>query len=292
MKHLLAADNSKERFKREVDALKKFSHRNERYIIKLLATYEIDGSFWLLFPVADGNLLSFWKKNDARDVPNAARWLAEECYGLATALQKIHKVTSSSGDMNSLMRPSQKRMYGIHGDIKPENILWFKTLPSHLLNKTSNGLPRFTDSVAGFLQISDFGTVDFHRNISREGQQIYVREATYGAPESDLDGGSYGSQKIDVWSLGCLYLEFITWYFEGISGIETFADARLEEEPQVEDMVSVDKFFIKKTHWMTGREKYLVKPSVSEVRKPNNRHPISSIKFQEANILVVDTETT
>lgn len=211
MKRLLAVGNSRERFNREVDALKKFSHKNERYIIKLLATYEMDGYFWLLFPVADGNLLSFWKRYDASTMPGAAVWLAEECYGIATAIQKIHRLTSSSSEENSLKRP-QKCIYGVHGDIKPENILWFKTLPSHLLQDVSNTSTGPSISSPGFLQISDFGTVDFHRDISREGQYIQIGDASYGAPESHLDGGPHGSQKIDVWAIGCLYLEFITWY--------------------------------------------------------------------------------
>ncbi len=260
----LLADN-KEGFSREVEALKKFSHKNERYIIKLLATYEIDGYFWLLFPAADGNLMSFWRRNNAVDVPKAALWIATECHGLATALQKIHNAISSSGDEMSLTRPSQKRRYGIHGDIKPANILWFAALPSHLLVDGSPDSPRSDVPSPGHLQISDFGTVDFHRDISREGQPIEVLWASYGAPETDLNGGPHGSQLIDIWALGCLYLAFITWYLEGLGGINVFTDARLQEEPPVEGVIPVDKLFIKKTHWITGRERIIVKRSVYEV---------------------------
>ncbi|KAI0137091.1 kinase-like domain-containing protein [Xylariales sp. AK1849] len=310
VKKLEAVGNSKENFDREVEALKKFSQKNERYIIKLLATYEIGGVYHLLFPVADGNLRTFWKTYKwARDFPNAALWLARESHGIATALQKIHILTRSHQEGPN-QSTSGWTVHGIHGDIKPQNVLWFKILPSHLpptINEqttastpgdlTTSGLNTYTKRF-GYLQMSDFGTVDFHRSSSANQNTIRVQRNTYRAPESHSDPYEGGSPAIDIWALGCLYLDCITWYIRGFKGVEEdFVEARtLEESPDGELDVPEDKFFICKRNWWTGEEYIVVKRNVLEWISHLHSDPGCSpfihdfLDFIETRMLVVPRE--
>lgn len=46
-------------------------------------------------------------------------------------------------------------------------------------------------------------------------------------PEYDLREDL--SQPFDIWSLGCTYLEFITWLLLGAEGVENFRQIRLDE---------------------------------------------------------------
>ncbi|KAI1081901.1 kinase-like domain-containing protein [Whalleya microplaca] len=301
--------NHKEEFDQEVEALKKFSQRNERYIIKLLATYEINGRYHLLFPVADGNLMTFWENHKNPEiVQDAALWLAQECHGIAEALLKIHRYNFTPPSIGSSMDCSSNvAIHGIHGDIKPQNVLWFKTLPRHLteVDNNSNGngdvfrrvpisQPRTSElSKFGFLQISDFGTVNFHRYITRKKASILVQQGSYRAPEADFKENNIGSSLLDIWSLGCLYLDFITWYLRGWDSVgNDFPKARADEEPLGDD-VQEDKFFIRKTHVFTGREFYMVKSSVTEWIVHLHKEPRCSpfihdfLDFIETNMLIV-----
>ncbi|KAH8200094.1 hypothetical protein TruAng_005762 [Truncatella angustata] len=266
VKRLVDNGNSKQAFDREVDALKRFSQRKERYIINLLATYAVDGQYHLLFPIADGNLRTFWKQSPGSEIiPGAALWLAQECQGIAAALAKIHNLTASMrADLE--LHSSHYRAYGIHGDIKPENVLWFKNMPSHLVE---TGVEEGNKSI-GFLQISDFGTVNFHGTNTATYNQIPVIHTTYAAPESDSGRNSLGSAAIDVWALGCVYLEFITWYLKGSRSTEDdFTEIRVREEQEMDaenEGVAQDKFFIKRKTWVTGKEYHIIKPDILEVR--------------------------
>ena len=83
-------------------------------------TWTIDGGYYLLFPLAGNDLDEFWA-NDPRPIRNSATdsWIAKQMVGLASALESIHNPPS-----NTLQLP-QDHMYGRHGDIKPENVLWY-----------------------------------------------------------------------------------------------------------------------------------------------------------------------
>ncbi|KAK6948360.1 hypothetical protein Daesc_010126 [Daldinia eschscholtzii] len=258
-------------FDQEVSALKRFCQRNERYIVKLLATYEINGRYHLVFPAADGNLMNHWEEHpEPERIP--ALWLAQESLGIAQALLKIHKYTYTPPGVTrgAFLSPQQIQDHGIHGDIKPQNILWYKRLPGHLRDDAYDveGISQIIDSSGlGYLQISDFGTVKFHRYMSTRNNEILVRGNTYRAPESDLSGNQ-GSPAIDIWAFGCLYLDLITWYLRGGDSVcNDFPRAREADEPKqlIEGFSGEDKFYIAKRELFSGRQFHMVKPRVSEV---------------------------
>lgn len=127
--------------------------------------------------------------------------------------------------------PTDNKIYGRHGDLKPENILWFK---DH--DKNSRECPM------GVLQIADFGFADFHSkdSVSNVESTKFGMSPTYRAPEYDQGGIS---QSYDIWSFGCVLLEFVTWYMLGWGGVEGFSMRRVDDSIVLPPKVREDNFF-------------------------------------------------
>lgn len=82
------------------------------------------------------------------------------------------------------------------------------------------------------LALSDFGLGRLHTQVSRSKQdpRNIERTATYRCPEFDLQHGQI-SPRSDIFSLGCVFLEYITWFFLGYDAVENvFPDRRLEND--------------------------------------------------------------
>lgn len=255
----------KEDFEREVGVLEKLASLRHDHIVKLLATYQHRDSNYLLFPWAThGNLRSFW--NETRDPDSredSAPWMMEQLHGIASALMNIHRFGGQCGEKQDV------EVYGRHGDIKPENILVFRD------QKTGRRT----------LQLADFGLAEFHRvgsqptdghvgNKTRnpagdpsEPSDFKPRgySPTYRSPEIDFKQAI--SSKYDIWSLGCVYLEFAIWWMEGVHAVREFAIDRTTVVPSKGGSRRVDDGFFE-LHASTAEEKphAKLKSSVSKVR--------------------------
>lgn len=189
----------------------------------LLATYKYNEKFHLIFPFAEANLRNYWKSVSMPSWDEATcLWTLRQVHGLVSGLKAIHlfetqNLTYEAGEVEiSRLSTSLRRArinptvvekkYGRHGDLKPENILYLQN---------------------GTLQIADFGLGRFHRLESRS--RVEPRHIngspTYSPPEMVLDGGLI-SRAYDIWSLGCILLEFITWLLEGSAGLDGFNSSR------------------------------------------------------------------
>lgn len=220
--------SDKKAFEHEVEILKRFSGNNKhQHLISLLLTYHYREQYHLLFHWADGNLLDFCKRsypNPENPIRNSkfAKWVCGQLLGVVEGLQAIQTYTSDS---------SHSRNYGRHGDLKPENILWFKG--SHSDQSSSDDLGSFV--------ISDFGLTTFHRKESKSAvnPETLGRSHTYRPPEYDVL--KEVSQKCDIWSLGCVLLEFLHWYLFGWKGVEKFQSSRMADGDNPD--MSLDDYF-------------------------------------------------
>lgn len=226
-------------FRKEVEMLKTFGHRPHQHLIKLHASYEWRGNYHLVFPWADGNLIDYWKSHPASailsqsDAMMNANWFSKHCLGLAEALHLIHfpsdnlihhGAESASASPCSVMAgnngcSSSGGLFGRHGDLKPDNILCFK---SH--GNPWNGVGR------DVLKISDFGLAEFTnpgRHDYQAGPQRRGGTETYGAPELRYHSlGHRLTSAYDIWSLGCVFLEFSCWLIGGMEEVQTFKKSR------------------------------------------------------------------
>lgn len=245
LKTLEAGDaRSQTHFCLEVKALMKIKATQRSHLVDLVTTFKYDNKYNLLFRWANGgNLSDLWKQPAARvEDPSSPHksmcWLAQQCWGLADALDGIHNARMSlreideveplsnigvapkqTASMTTRFGPSKNdsKDCGRHGDIKPPNILWFE--------QDEN------DFGHGNLKISDFGITTFHTEwttkIDPKKEEIEVTY-TYAAPEWDLKEDI--SRPFDIWSLGCVFLEFVTWRLHGLDGLQRFRDQRSNEK--------------------------------------------------------------
>jgi serine/threonine protein kinase len=253
---------SKIDFQREIKAFRKMPA--VPHLVELCATFESDRVYRLLFPWANGGSLKrlwtdnnlptalFCKQEDI-DPPVFVHWLATQAHGLMSGLKTIHKLPEPGpGEVVDGKR------YGIHGDLKPENIL-------HFSQETER-------HQFGTLKIADFGIVEFHSLATRTSlNQEWSGPAspTYRAPEHDWDIEEKMSRKVDIWSMGCVFSEMLTWALLGGDAVELYREARLKDETRLggPDPWFEDSFFCRTKG--DAQEQYdtgMVKPSVSQVR--------------------------
>jgi serine/threonine protein kinase len=225
-------------FLKEKTILDVLGPQNHPHLIQLLASYHKDNYYHLIFPCADSNLKTYWAQNKTPDFDKeTVLWSIRQMSGIASALDYIHSfkteidldveggIRIQDGVKLSVKKGEEK--YGRHGDIKPENILWFNE--------------------GNVLKITDFGLGRFHGRDSRSGidPRKVASSLTYEPPECKI--GRPVSRAYDIWSLACLFLEFVTWLLEGDDQIEEFANVRGEDvrEVRVEERgeINDDNFF-------------------------------------------------
>ncbi|KAI1121967.1 hypothetical protein F5Y10DRAFT_287650 [Nemania abortiva] len=241
-------DPSRKAFKRERDILSKFKGSNKHEnIVTLLATYELSYEsryrFNMIFYRADGNIYRYWE--EAKPSPDFnyenMLWVSEQCNGLADGLSQLHKHrtwpyippwcneqgTEASTHRMHLRRASNEDgkipQFGKHGDIKPENILYYP--------KPGNVSPT--------LELCDFGGSElrFRMTGSAKNDPFTI---TYRAPECDIETNS-PDQRADIWSLSCVFLEFVAWLLGGISLVNQFTRDRRSYDVRLE--IDADAFF-------------------------------------------------
>lgn len=246
------------------------------HIIYLLASYTQYDAHYLILPLAETDLLGYWKDYGSEtDRASKLIWLAKQCQGLAEGLSWIHRYDTVSVDslLHHTSFPLQslsvvgraddkdiRRLYGRHGDIRPENILWF---------------PEDSSYEGGVLKISDFGSAEFstRQQVDRQRRGFSTYHPTYRPPEASfpLKGGPV-SASYDIWTLGCVYLEFLTWWFGGWSKVAKFRDDRLSEDPSLwgakKSSLRSDAFFTIDVDESTKEEAPRVKPQVTKVSSP------------------------
>lgn len=221
-----------ERLEKEIKG-NKFAPKHDR-IVPLLAAFEHQGVYNLVFPWASGQSLhDLCKKFDPvyfqgkRETATwfSPHWLLGECFGIADALAHVHGQVASAGSPRNEAARAQ-----IHADLKLENVLCFAPTPD--------------DPRAGFvLKLADFGEAEL---VGQDGivMQVAGRVAhikTYRPPEYSHDG--LLTLTYDIWCLGCLFLDFITWALLGYDGVEEFQRARREEQEDPEITGALGQFF-------------------------------------------------
>ncbi|OAQ61687.1 kinase domain-containing protein [Pochonia chlamydosporia 170] len=276
----------KDSYLQELRALRK-THATDAikmHLIKLLLAFEHGTRKFLMFEWADGNLYDYWKGNAAPPEPTIekCRWAAKQCLGLAAALGKIHGHDNLGDPSYSSDTPEKKdaegdeKDWGRHGDIKPQNILWFKSYANE----------------KDFLVISDLGLTRFHSQGSRSKVSpsgLEGHTAAYCPPEMVVS--KHISQRYDIWSLGCVFLEFCTWWARGYQeGILRFESDRGDWVP---GFIKNNNFFIVSK----SEESYIpaqINPAVSQQIKDlleshgDDRFAGPMLKLVKNKMLVVD----
>ncbi|RBR27001.1 uncharacterized protein FIESC28_00269 [Fusarium coffeatum] len=289
--------------KREHAILNKFKNNRHDHMISILTAYIQNGVYHLIFPRAHGDLLEYWKSVNPKpsevESDDNLSWLSTQCQGLAEALGSIHRYETNSFkyllDPDSLQAaeqnltgesPGRLRLFGRHGDIKPENILYY---------------PRQEGDLRGRLVIADFGCAAFStkEEVDRHKRQRIPNTSAYRAPETalSLDDSSI-SPSYDIWTLGCVYLEFLIWWSGGWAFVKQFTDERLAQDPSFYHMskeynLRTDFFFTvtEENGKRTAEVRESVNRFMDKLASHNKANELSSefLKLIRTKMLVVET---
>lgn len=247
---------NEEAFKREVEILNKFSGNKHGHLISLLATYEQCDRFFLVFDWAEADLQRYWTTiNPTPEFDlKTVTWMVSQCKGIANGIIKIHSHESIYTKNDAIPGENKNVVFGHHGDIKPENVLWFAD---------SSQADR---NMGGTLKLSDFGLAEFsiHQTTSMPRKSKWGVSLGYRAPESDLQRDKAIGRSYDIWTLGCLYLEFITWMLGGSQLLEEFLEARKARDAMWHD-IQTHTFFKLEIDSKTNKPTAVIKPEVKQV---------------------------
>ncbi|KAF4580880.1 kinase-like protein [Ophiocordyceps camponoti-floridani] len=214
----------KRRYLNELECLNRCAERDN--LVELYGAYERGDKYSFLFPWADGGSLRTlwtWEPRDwSRSKPliNSVRWIAYQCYRMASE--------QGLGSIHDRRESFDEKQFGIHGDIKPENILLFTD------QETRHG--------PGVLKISDMGFTGFYTVRSRSRlSPLGPCSPTYRAPEHDIKN-RFLSRKSDIWGLGCVFSEFLSWFILGPNGVKNYNWKRYHDTYD-DDHLQGDDFF-------------------------------------------------
>lgn len=195
-------DYNDENFARENSALKilqaKCQHPN---IVPLLASYRYGTQYSFLFPRADCDLYMYFEQSNPPQTDQEILNLFERISKLASALGEIHNceiVLETDG------RRIDFSQIGYHRDLKPKNIL----------------------KMGEVFMISDFGLARFKDNKSSSKTTWTWGFSTYSAPECKR--GADVNRLADIWSLGCIFSEVVTFAVLGMDGIHEYSRRRTQ----------------------------------------------------------------
>lgn len=178
-----------ENFNIEANALSDISSLEHAHIIERVAAITMGARHYFMFQWADGgNLREFWEKEPKPKLtPELIQQSVHQLRGLADALVALHHY---KGEANYR-----------HGDLKPENILRFKD-----------------HTFVGHFKIADMGLSKRHTEVmDARGGPTSMKYGTtrYEPPEAVTNPLKARSRLYDVWSLGCIILEYIIWLLYG-----------------------------------------------------------------------------
>ncbi|KAF8857466.1 kinase-like protein [Acephala macrosclerotiorum] len=271
-----------DRFERETHMLKQLAPRNHPHLIKLLGTYYHQHSYHLMFPYAPENLRGYWQRiGNPWEKTKIIEWSFRQLRGIASGLETIHDFSiggtyETESDTLSVPSSNPRSQWGRHGDIKPENILWFEN------DQKAHG----SNHDLGLLVLGDFGLMEFHgaRTRSNVDPESIGGTPTYEPPEKRLRLPI--SRAFDMWSMGCMMLEFITWLLESSEGVDRFSDFRAY---MVYDELSIDPFY--EIQFQKDGQMYssaVVNPRVLEWIDRLSKHDRSTQMIRDLLILVRD----
>lgn len=184
----------------ERESLKLVNQLRDRHIVRLLTSFEHAGEgsdarpFNLIFPKATTNLEKYLRnvehdlgQQNFTNVFAAPIW--SQTLGVMKALQNMHNNLGGK--------------WALHLDLKPANILV----------DLQNGDAHF--------MITDFGLASI-RDPARAGSSMpgAAGDEAYSPPERKM------SRKYDIWSMGCILLEILTYTLEFEGGIQKIDAAR------------------------------------------------------------------
>ncbi|EEU35265.1 uncharacterized protein NECHADRAFT_88084 [Fusarium vanettenii 77-13-4] len=198
--------------KQDLDQLAVEITTHSQHLIPILGSFCHQGQWSLILPRACCTLRHLLEQGDTSWTPKRMRWGYQQLYSIMDGVRAIHSYPRA-------VRPD----FAIHGHIDLDTIICY-------------GEPEILEHCV--LVISHFPLSISQPSLGTQTSPVF-RSPTYRPPEWDLEGGCV-SESSDIWSLGCAYLEFITWLLGGRDLLSEFQDAR--QSPYLDGTLA-DRFY-------------------------------------------------
>ncbi|CCF32174.1 protein kinase [Colletotrichum higginsianum] len=139
----------------------------------------------------------------------------------------------------------------------------------------------------GILKITDFGQAELHSKTSKTYRRSKGFDTlTYRSPECDTPPQLI-RQSSDIWSLGCILLEFMTWMLGGAKYLDDFKRSRLLLDQHV-NPIKTDIFWERVPLGKLDHVGTRLKPAVSKHIEELRSHQNCSPYVQDVLDLIVD----
>ena len=168
-------------------------------IVRLVTTFSHRGSYSLLFPPAESDLFQLLARESRPPDLQTDDLFLVALQGLSSALATLHEFSACDFDLE---------LIGCHHDLKPSNILVDRDK---------------------FL-LADFGLSRIRSVNSDSNTMFKGADSNYIAPESEISEKAFEralvGRKSDIWALGCILIEVLTYMVMGPHAIQRFEEGR------------------------------------------------------------------
>jgi len=189
----------------EITTNEYFARLSHDHLVTHLAGWTTEDEICLLFPTPQLTLLDLMREPRSNVSDILPHQLFGQLFRLAEAVYFLHKF-----DYRDYIAglSSEFSRTGFHHDIKPENIYLFAC----------------EDGLGYDWKLGNFGADITSSSISGAPRKQIKdhRENIYQSPETAI--GTSTSYLSDIWSLGCVYLEILNWYYRMDDGSDKGID--------------------------------------------------------------------
>ena len=197
-------------FHDEVAANSLVRQQHHANILPLLHSHTYGATCNLIFPLASYNLTEFYEA-----APAPAPWHEDPAPRLRF-VEQISRLVPALGALHQGKIDSKSRWVGSHRDLKPANILVLGRGVRRRFMISDLGLMRFRE-------IGGTGPGPGHDYTAAADDSRGM--SAYRAPECDEPGRKVG-RGADIWSMGCILAEALSWAVGGPAAITRFTEAR------------------------------------------------------------------
>lgn len=209
-----------ETFIQERQNLDLVNQLRDRHIVRIVKSYKKGDEFNIVFPRAKANLKECLEKPPhmlgkltTGPLREAGMW--KQMRGLARALERIINYDDRNDTAQEVYQaPGQelgdRRILGYHFDLKPANVLVYDD----------------DEGEDNVFKISDFGQAKFRDQAGGSRTTHAGGTENYAAPEMSTDEQRALNTRYDVWSLGCIFTELVTFVLKSYQGVRDFEAAR------------------------------------------------------------------
>ncbi|KAK8028957.1 hypothetical protein PG991_006013 [Apiospora marii] len=193
-------------YKNEVEAYTNLARHNSQAIIRCYEWFEQAGKYTIILEYAElGSLIDYWEFTHEPTLPKDIDTLWTCFFELLRGLAVIHSNLPRTRELEGL------KMFGMHSDIKPGNILVSKKADS-------------SNPYDVYFKIADFGLSRTRPVIAGNPDPIDIDSGgsrMYNPPETTRRAEWVDSlaiqvgQPLDIWGMGCVFSEMASWMVGG-----------------------------------------------------------------------------